>query len=63
MTEQTYVHGEWEVKKTGRNATKAMPGGKTMVMCEITPVNENDGDWKKWVNPQALFTIVETKEK
>lgn len=63
MSEQTFVHGEWEVRKTGRTATKPMPGGKQMVMCEITPVNEDDGNWKKWVNPQTLFSIVDPKEK
>jgi hypothetical protein len=58
MSEQTYVHGEIEVKKTGREAEKPVPGGKQkMVVVEITPVNDYDGTWKKWVNPQALFLI------
>lgn len=55
---ETYVHGEIEVKKTGRQAEKAMPGNKKMVLVEITPVNEYDGTWKKWINPQALFEIM-----
>lgn len=56
---ETFVHDAVEVKKTGRTAEKAMPGGKKMVLCEVTPVNEYDGTWKKWVNPQALFEIVQ----
>ncbi len=58
--EQTYVHGETEVKKTGRSATKPTVGGKTLELVEITPVNSYDGDWKKFVNPNSLLTIVET---
>jgi hypothetical protein len=58
MSEQTYVHGEIEVKKTGREAEKLVPGGKQkMVVVEITPINDYDGTWKKWVNPQTLFSI------
>lgn len=57
--EQTYVHGETEVKKTGRIATKPTVGGKTMELVEITPVSSYDGDWKKFVQPNSLLTIVE----
>lgn len=57
--EQTYVHGETEVKKTGRIATKPTVGGKTMELVEITPFNSYDGDWKKFVQPNSLLTIVE----
>jgi hypothetical protein len=62
MTEETFVLGEFEVKKTGRTAEKPMPGGKKLVMCEVTPVNQDDGNWKKWVNPTTLFVIVAAKE-
>lgn len=57
MSEQTYVYGEVEVKMTGRTATRPLPGGKEMVVNEITPADENDGTWKKWVMPNALLTI------
>jgi hypothetical protein len=57
--EQKYVHGETEVKKTGRTATKPTIGGKTFELVEITPTNPFDGDWKKFVNPNSLLTIVE----
>ena len=57
--EQTYVHGETEVKKTGRKATKPTLGGKTLELVEITPVNSYDGDWKKFVNPNSLLTITD----
>jgi hypothetical protein len=60
---ETFVHGEVEVKKTGRTAQKPAPGGKIMVLAEITPVNDYDGNWKKWVNPQALFTIIDHPDK
>ena len=55
----TFVHGEIEVKKTGRTATKPLLGGKTLTLVEITPLNEYDGTWKKFVNPNTLLTIVE----
>ena len=60
--EATYVHGETEVKKTGRIATKPTVGGKTLELVEITPANSYDGDWKKFVNPNSLLTIVETSK-
>lgn len=59
MTEKTYVLGESEVKKTGRTATKPMAGGKTMLLVEVTPVNDYDGNWKKWVAPTTLLEIHE----
>jgi hypothetical protein len=62
MTEQTYVHGETEVKKTGRVATKPMMGNRVLEMVEITPVNDYDGNWKKFVNPTSLLTIVDAPE-
>lgn len=56
----TMVHGEIEVKTTGRRAEKPAPGGKVMmILVEITPANDYDGTWKKWVNPQTLFAIIE----
>lgn len=55
---ETFVHGEIEVKKTGRKATKPLVGGKTMELVEIIPLNEYDGTWKKFVNPNTLLTIV-----
>jgi hypothetical protein len=55
---ETYVFGEVEVRKTGREATKPLPGGKLALVVEITPVNPDiDGSWKKWVNPLSLFVI------
>jgi len=63
MNQQTYVFGEIEVKKTGRTAKKQMPGTRApLVVEEITPVNDYDGTWKKWVQPSALFTIDPSEE-
>ena len=56
---ETFVFGETEVKKTGRIATKPMAGGKTLTLVEITPVNDYDGTWKKFVSTNALLTIIE----
>lgn len=61
-TPETFVLGDIEVKKTGRTASKPMPGGKSMVVVEVTPVNEDDGTWKKWVRPDTLFIIADPKE-
>ena len=60
---ETFVLGEVEVKKTGRIATKPMPAGsKVLTLVEVTPVNDYDGTWKKFVNPNALLTIIEEKK-
>lgn len=58
---ETFVHGETEVKMTGRKATRPLVGGKTMELVEITPLSDFDGTWKKFVNPNTLLTIVESK--
>lgn len=55
----TYVFGEAEVKKTGRIATKPLLGNKVLTLVEITPINEFDGTWKKFVSETALLTIVD----
>ena len=60
---ETFVHGDIEVKRTGRVAQK-MVGKVTgntppVELVEITPVNEYDGTWKKWVNPGSLFRVVD----
>lgn len=57
--ETTFVSGETEVKKTGRRAEKPLPGGKKMILVEVTPVNTYDGTWKKFVNETSLLTIIE----
>lgn len=57
MSEKTYVHGEDEVRLTGRKAEKPAGPNKVMTLVEITPVNEWAGTWKKWVSPQVLFEI------
>ncbi len=57
----SFVHGETEVKKTGRKATKPMVGNKILELVEITPINEFDGTWKKFVNPNTLLTIVDER--
>jgi hypothetical protein len=54
---ETFVHGEVEVKKTGRFATKPLPGGKLLRLIEVTPANEYDGTWKKFVAENSLLLI------
>lgn len=55
--EKTFVHGDVEVRKTGRYAEKPLAGGKTMRLVEVTPVNDADGFWKKFVNEAQLLEI------
>ena len=62
MTLETFVHGETEVKKTGRSATRPLPGGKTMTLVEVEPLHDYDGTWKKFVNPVSLLTIIDNSE-
>jgi len=60
---ESFVLGEVEVRKTGRSATKPLLGGKTMELVEVTPLNEYDGTWKKFVNPNSLLTIVDVQKE
>ena len=58
-----YVYENIEVKKTGRTASRTIgTSTKIQVVVEITPTDEDDGTWKKWVNPDQLFVIRETEK-
>lgn len=53
-----YVYENIEVRKTGRKAERKLgTSTKTQQVVEITPVSSYDGDWKKWVTPDILYTI------
>lgn len=57
---QTYILGEVEVLKTGRSAAKAAGQGrfaKAITLFEVTPVDKIHGEWKKWVQDDALFAV------
>jgi hypothetical protein len=56
MTE-TYILDSIEVKKTGRSAKKPLNSGKIDNMVEVTPINEFDGRWKKWVRDAELYLV------
>ena len=62
-TIETYVYDGTEVKKTGRTAKREVPRLKgepiVMQLVEITPAD--DTGWLKWVKPEELFIIEETK--
>ena len=62
-TIETYVYDGTEVKKTGRTAKREVPRVKgdpiVMQLVEITPAD--DTGWLKWVKPEELFIIEETK--
>lgn len=53
----TYVYDGSEVKKTGRTAKKEGVT-KEMLLYEITPVDEMQGGWKRWVRLQDLYSIL-----
>lgn len=67
MTENSncYVLENIEVKKTGRVAIRQMtiPGKKAYELVEVTPTNENDGSWTKWVAESSLYRIVDSNSK
>lgn len=60
-----YVLENIEVKKTGRIAVRqaALPGKKAHELVEVTPANENDGSWTKWVTESSLYRIVDSNSK
>jgi hypothetical protein len=50
--------GSFEVRKTGRIATRQLGANKpTHEVVEITPVDPDIGTWTRWVNPTILFKI------
>lgn len=56
---ETFIFQDIEVRLTGRRARRDTPNGTEAksVMVEITPINECDGTWKKWVFATVLFRI------
>ena len=52
-----FVLNDTEVKLTGRRATRPGPGGKVQELVEVTPADEDQGTWKKWVPRSTLFKI------
>lgn len=56
----TFVHQDVEVKLTGRVAKRKMPGGKEQELVEVTPSEEDNGTWKKWIPLSGLFEIQES---
>lgn len=70
MAIKSYVYDGTEVVKTGRVAEKQLPHigppnsrttpNRVISLIEITPIEEEFG-WKKWVNPDQLFEIIDSK--
>jgi len=57
---KTYVLNDTEVKLTGRVAKRKGPGGKETELVEVSPSDEDNGTWKKWVPQSSLFEIQES---
>lgn len=60
---KTYVLNDTEVRLTGRTAKKPGIGGKETELVEVTPVDEDNGTWKKWVPMKTLFEINQESTK
>lgn len=59
---KSFVYENTEVVMTGRKATKALRSGKEEILYEIAPVSSMVGSWKKWVQMNQLFEVVEEDE-
>ncbi len=63
MAEQTYLLDNMEVVPTGRTADKPMKGrrgeNKMLQLHEVTPLDQETGSWKRWVNLEELFVVRE----
>lgn len=63
----TFVYEGIEVRQTGRFASKEITGMRSRVrkihLVEITPVNTDDGEWKKWATEDSLIPIFNSNEK
>lgn len=55
--QNTFLHEDVEVEKTGRTATRKLRNNKVDERFEITPVDKMNGGWKKWVRESDLYTI------
>jgi hypothetical protein len=55
-TPETFVLSDQEVKLTGRKASRVV-GAKTQELVEVTPIDPDQGTWKKWVPLSSLFKV------
>ena len=53
---KNYVFEGTEVKLTGRTAKKEGIQ-KELLLYEVTPIDETDGGWKRWVRLTDLYSI------
>lgn len=65
---ERYVYNGTEVEMTGRVAKKDIPmrGRNTThlsFLYEITPVDNEEGSWKKWVQMGELYEIVNNENE
>jgi hypothetical protein len=54
----SYVYTDVEVRLTGRKAARTV-SKKVHELVEVTPVDEDNGTWKKFVPMGALFEITD----
>jgi hypothetical protein len=57
--EKSYVYDNTEVRKTGRKAEKTLTSGKKDIQFEVTPKNQVNGVWKKWVRDSDLYEVAD----
>lgn len=62
MTDKSFVYENTEVKKTGRQAKRALASNKEETLVEITPVHDRDGSWYKWVPLRVLFVVEQPED-
>lgn len=55
---ESYVFENTEVIKTGRRSQRKLSSGKMDELVEVTPADPINGMWKKWVQPNQLYTVV-----
>lgn len=53
---ETFVLGDAEVKLTGRIATRVV-GNKNHEIVEVTPIDRDQGTWRRWVSMGVLFKV------
>lgn len=70
MTAETYIYDNTEVVKTGRKAIKEKEQKQKRsvrtppsqdILFEITPADQENGSWKKWVRQVDLYEIIDTE--
>ena len=53
----SYIFEGVEIKPTGKTASRKTRSGKEETIHEVTPVSQQIGSWKEWVDLTTLYIV------